>query len=71
MVSQSDMQPAQSREGCEEGFLGRCQERKSILNDAILLTLEGEEGRRLAGEGKEDLVEHSISDSLSIGSCVN
>jgi len=71
MVSQLGMQSAQSREGCEEGFLGRCQERKSILIDGILLTLEGEEGRRLAREGEEDLVEHSISDSLSIGFCIN
>lgn len=60
------MQPAQAGEGGEEGFLRRC-EGESILRNGVLLALEGEEGRRVAGEGEEDLVEHSIiSDSLVI-----
>lgn len=35
-----------------------------MLRKGIFLTLEGEERRRLAREGEEDLVEHSMSDSL-------
>lgn len=53
------MQPTQAGKGSEEGFFRRC-EGESILGKAVLLTLEGEEGRGLTREGEENLVEHSI-----------